>query len=150
MDTTKKRTIILSGLLLLGATLLRWPDFFGICAEVGTMDGGFDCYLNVSTNIGVGIPALAFVEIILVAGVLWFMSEATRRRWNRFGLIFIIISTPLLLLVHPYLRGLLGGMPIRSEVAAWLSLIFGIVSLILILVSELLERRKRRLEHPAS
>lgn len=143
MDTTKKRTLILSGLLLLGAALLRWPDFFGICAEVGTMDGGFDCYLNVSTNIEAGIPAFAFAEIILVAGVLWFFSsEATRRRWNKFGLIFIIISAPLLLLVHPYLRGLLGSEPIRSEVAVFLSLVFGVVSVILILISEFFARRK--------
>lgn len=143
MEKTKKRTLILSAILLLGAALLRWPDFFGICAEVGTMEGGSVCYLTDFNEIG--IPAFAFAEIILVAGILWFFASAnTRRRWNRFGLIFIIISAPLLLLVHPYLRGLLGGMPIRSEVAAWLSLIFGTVSLLLILISELLERRKPR------
>lgn len=142
MDTTKKRTLILSGILLFGVTLLRWPDFFGICAQVGTMDGGSVCYLS---DFGeVGIPAFAFAEIILVAGVLWFMSEATRRRWNRFGLIFIIISTPLLLLVHPYLRGLLGSEPIRSEVAVFLSLAFGVVSVFLIPISEFFARRKSR------
>ena len=142
MDTTKKRTLILSGILLLGAALLRWPDFFGICKEVGTIDGGFDCYLNIPP-IEVGIPAFAFAEIILVAGILWFLSESTRRRWNRFALIFLIISTALLLLVHPYLRGLLGSEPIRSEVAVWLSLIFGVISTPLILISEWLVRRKQ-------
>ncbi len=141
MDTTKKRTLILSGLFLFGAALLRWPDFFGICAQEGTMDGGFDCYLNIPP-VEVGIPAFAFAEIILVAGILWFLSETTRRRWNRFALIFLIISTVLLLLVSPDLRGLLGSEPIRSEVAAWLSLLFGIISAPLILISELFARRK--------
>src|SRR3989344_1299252 len=142
MDTTKKRTLILSGILLLGAALLRWPDFFGICKEVGTIDGGFDCYLNIPP-IEVGIPAFAFAEIILVAGILWFLSESPRRRWNRFALICFIISTALLLLVHPYLRVLLGSEPIRSEVAAWLSLIFGVISAPLLLISEWLVRRKQ-------
>src|SRR3989344_1960634 len=137
MDITKKRTLILSVILLLGATLLRWPDFFGICKTVG----GGKCYLDVFNY--VGIPAFAFAEIILVAGILWFLSESTRRRWNRFALIFLIISTALLLLVHPYLRGLLGSEPIRSEVAAWLSLIFGVISVPLILISEWLVRRKQ-------
>ena len=143
MDTTKKRTLILSGILLLGAALLRWPDFFGICKEVGTIDGGFDCYLNIPP-IEVGIPAFAFAEIILVAGILWFLSESTRRRWNRFALIFLIISTALMLLVSPDLRGLLGSEPIRSEVAAWLSLIFGVISIPLILISEFFARRKAK------
>ena len=144
MDITKKRTLILSGLFLLGAALLRWPDFFGICKTVG----GGRCYLGVFDY--VGIPAFAFAEIILVAGILWFLSESTRRRWNRFALIFLIISTVLLLLVHPYQTGLLGSEPIRSEVAAWLSLLFGVISLPLILISEWLARRKRKLGHPMS
>ena len=137
MDITKKRTLILSVILLLGATLLRWPDFFGICKTVG----GGKCYLDVFDY--VGIPAFAFAEIIFVAVILWFMSDSTRRRWNRFAIIFIVISTTLLLLVHPYLRGLLGIEPIRSEVSVYLSLLFGVISVPLILISEWLVRRKQ-------
>ncbi len=143
METTKKRTLILSGILLLGAALLRWPDFFGICKQVGIdWNGNLGCYLDAYHE--VGIPAFAFAEIIIVALVLCFLSEATRRRWNRFALIFIIISTPLLLIVSPDLHGLLGGDPTRPEVAAWLALIFGAISALLILISELLVHLKRR------
>jgi len=142
MEKTKKRTLILSGILLLGAALLRWPDFFGICAQVGIdWNGGSGCYLDAYNYIG--IPAFAFIEIILVAGILWFVAlPATRRRWNRFGIIFIVISAALLTLAHPYERGLLGLESVRSEFAAYLSLIFGTLSALLILISEILSRRK--------
>ncbi|MDP2655158.1 MAG: hypothetical protein Q8P17_01180 [bacterium] len=138
MDTIKKRTLILSGLFLFGAALLRWPDFFGICAQVGTMDGGSVCYLTDFNE--VGIPAFAFAEIILVAGILWFLSEATRRRWNRFALVFLVISAIILPLVHPYESGWLSTEPTRPEVVAFLMVAFGVISVPLILISEIFTR----------
>jgi len=143
MEKTKKRTLIISGILLFGASLLRWPDFFGVCAQVGTVDGGSICYLTDFNEIG--IPAFVFVEIAIIAGVLYFFSTiATRRRWNRFSIIFIIISFIVLSITHPYKSGLLGGEPIRSEAAAWLSLIFGVLSALLILISEIFARWRAR------
>lgn len=142
-----KGKLILFGIALfacLGAIYLIWPEWFGFCEKVQTTRGAL-CWKPYATE--VGQPLLPLATSLLVFSLL--ALAATRKTFSRF-LKFTVgyaIIVAILLFTIPQIGAGAGGWGITyidTRGFAWVyAILYAVISLLLLGVSEFVERRKK-------
>ncbi len=136
--------VIALGLLLTGAYLI-WPEWFGLCETHVRSDGVEVCSSPYSTDYGFPLLYLATSFSILSLMAI-FTSTRTYQRWLLFTAGYAVFVAVMLVWM-PSIGAGAGGFGLTYVSAAGLAKIYawlyGIISLLVLRISEYNERRKR-------
>ncbi len=140
----KHISILIGALATLIAIYLIWPEWFGFCESRMTSSGPV-CRSPLGYPYGVSLLPMA--GVFLGASIV--MLVATRKtfsRWIKFSIGYAVVITGLLFAVPNIGYGMGGfGFTILDTqgLAILYATLYALISLILLAVSEFLERRKR-------
>lgn len=131
--------------LLLIAMYLIWPEWFGVCDEIQTQTRGVICRSPYEVKFGDPLLPLA-ISLFILSSVAIFTNIKTYQRWLLFTVGYAVFVSVMLVWM-PNIGAGAGGFGLTylntaglAKLYAWL---YGIISLLVLGISEYNERRKR-------
>ena len=115
--------------------LFIFSAYFGPCENKLMRCLGGNSILIIRTMFHLAIP------IIVSSIILFFTSDKIFKKWSIFAVIWIFISLFFISITPEYSGGWVSFTPIREQVSIWMSSLFLIISLVLITVWQIKERK---------
>jgi|CXWL01.1.fsa_nt_gi uncharacterized membrane protein len=143
---TKHISILIGTLATLTAIYLIWPEWFGLCTAHDRGDGILVCSSPYSTSFGFPLLYLASTYF-LFALIFLVTTQKTFSRWIKFSIGYAVVITGLLFAIPNIGIGAGGfGFTILDTqgFAILYAILYALISLILLAVSEFLVRRHNK------